>query len=1174
MFKAIFWHELKYWLKSPSLYVYALVFLLMAAGTMAGTSGIFGADSSGFKGMANAPLQLYAFVVLFHNLLLFLLPTILGHAIYRDYASKIYTILFTYPFRKADYLAGKFLGAFAVLLLISACIGIGLFAGTQLPGTDPALIGPTNLVTYLHLYSIYLIPNMLFTGLLVFGVVLFSRNIYAGFITVVLVLICREVLSRLAGSPESSYAPALLLDPFAETATHFYTRYLSQAEQSQLPIPLGAAVLCNRLFWLTGSALLGRLIYQYFTFDQHASSWTLFKKPTVTGEQQQPEALKMPIVVVHFTTLRQFQMAWKLALADLRFIWTSGAFLSMLIAGCVFVFILLLQINSPYETRILPVTWVMLKFPVLFFSLLIQCMTFLYAGVLIQRPKSAGIQELIDVSPVSNWALLLSKILALVGMQILLLLLPMMAGISVQVYQGDVNIEPEHYIFDLFGIHLIRFVLWAFAALWVQTLFTHPYVGLFVLIIGALGIEQLPQLGIESLVFRFNQDYFFSHYSDLSGYGYALLPYYAYKIYWLLFGLVLFGCSLLFWRRGGALSFRERMSLARKRCKGRLAVALLTASALFGGMGCWLYHLERTLPHVLTEKEADQITTLADQQYGHYAGAIQPRIVAVKVNMHIFPESLCFLSDGVYTLINPSGRPIDSLLISTAQSVHTSYRFDRTTDLLYQDVRAHFDIHRLQKRLLPGDTMHVYFEVKNIPNNLLYKNAAVERNGTFITSTIYPAVGYYRPYLNENPPARNNHYRSIDADYIDFEAIVSTSSDQTALAPGYLQHQWQQQGRQYFYYKSTTPVTNDFFFTSGRYEILKDKWKDISLEIYYHKGHEHNLAYQMQGLKATLDYCEQYFSPYQHKQIRIIEYSRLQGDFGQSFANTIPLSEIGFIMDNNDSRPGSLNLAFLGAAHELAHQWWGHQVIPADVPGLRMITESMAEYVSLQVMKRRYGTDKAHLFLKKASDIYRQKRAADTDVEKPLMYNPGLRKKHIAYQKGVLALHTMSHLIGEERLNAALRTYLNKVKNQTAPYTISAEMVDHIRQATPDSLQYLIRDLFETVTCYQHDLLSTQTTALPDGTYQVDISFTISKYRINDRGEKIYTNEADPVSHDKDQTSSLPLADYIEIGMFSNIRKPLYLKQHKVTQVHNTLRMIVSEMPASVVIDPNLLLIL
>jgi ABC-2 type transport system permease protein len=46
--------------------------------------------------------------------------------------------------------------------------------------------------------------------------------------------------------------------------------------------------------------------------------------------------------------------------------------------------------------------------------------------------------------------------------------------------------------------------------------------------------------------------------------------------------------------------------------------------------------------------------------------------------------------------------------------------------------------------------------------------------------------------------ARKNNYISTDSDWVTFETTVSTSGDQTAIAPGYLQKQWKKDGRNFF----------------------------------------------------------------------------------------------------------------------------------------------------------------------------------------------------------------------------------------------------------------------------------------------------------------------------------------------------------------------------------------
>jgi len=73
-------------------------------------------------------------------------------------------------------------------------------------------------------------------------------------------------------------------------------------------------------------------------------------------------------------------------------------------------------------------------------------------------------------------------------------------------------------------------------------------------------------------------------------------------------------------------------------------------------------------------------------------------------------------------------------------------------------------------------------------------------------------------------------------------------------------------------------------------------------------------------MKKSLDYFTVNFSPYQHKQVRILEFPRY-ARFAQSFPNTIPFSEsIGFIA--RVDKPDDVDYPFYVTAHEVAHQWW------------------------------------------------------------------------------------------------------------------------------------------------------------------------------------------------------------------------------------------------------------
>src|SRR5580704_15318801 len=111
----------------------------------------------------------------------------------------------------------------------------------------------------------------------------------------------------------------------------------------------------------------------------------------------------------------------------------------------------------------------------------------------------------------------------------------------------------------------------------------------------------------------------------------------------------------------------------------------------------------------------------------------------------------------------------------------------------------------------------------------------------------------------------------------------------------------------------------------------------------------------MKGMKASLAYCTTNFSPYQNKTLRIMEFPRY-ATFAQSFPASIPYSEsIGFIAKVDAKSDEDVDYPFYVTAHETAHQWWAHQVIGADVQGSTMLSETLAQYSALMVMKQKYG---------------------------------------------------------------------------------------------------------------------------------------------------------------------------------------------------------------------------
>jgi ABC-2 type transport system permease protein len=357
--------------------------------------------------------------------------------------------------------------------------------------------------------------------------------------------------------------------------------------------------------------------------------------------------------------------------------------------------------------------------------------------------------------------------------------------------------------------------------------------------------------------------------------------------------------------------------------------------------------------------------------------------------------------------------------------------------------------------------------------------------------------------------------------------------------------------------------TLDFFaYVSARYDVTTETYQGvagpIAISVYHIPQHNFNVQDMIDASKAGLAYYEKNYSPFQFKQYRIMEYPRYR-TFAQSFPNMVPFSEgIGYINRVKDPDE-DIDEAYFVVCHELAHQWWGHQLIGAQVEGSNMMSESLAEYSALRVMEKKYGDQNMRKFLARELDGYLRGRAGEIRHENPLVLVQN--EAYVWYQKGSVVLYALADYIGEDKLNAALHGFLlqyryaNATDALSGPYPDTRQFVAALRAATPPELQYYITDAFENIVLYDNKALSATYIQTPDKKYKVTLTVQAKKVQADGNGVE----------------SPMPIADYIDIGVFNgkkNHEKQLYLKKEKLTQEKQTFEIVVDELPTRAGIDP------
>jgi ABC-2 type transport system permease protein len=814
---------------------------------------------------------------------------------------------------------------------------------------------------------------------------------------------------------------------------------------------------------------------------------------------------------------------------------TNVYFIAIAGAGMLFLVLSSTQAGQIYGTATWPVTYQVIELLAGSFGLFVLIVITFYAGELAWQERDRRMNQVHDALPIPTWVPFLGKLSALVLVVLTLQCLLIACGLGLQASKGYFRFEPLLYVKELLGLQLVNWTLMIALIMLIHSLVNNKYLGHFIVILYFIGRGFLGRLGLEHLLFHYGSDPG-TTYSDMNRFGPFLDPFGWYKLYWGGFALLLAVLSNLFWVRGQETAAGWRLALARQRFTRPALVFAAGGLVLAVAAGAFIFWNTNVRNEYRTSFQQQELSVRYEKEYKQYEDLAQPRITASKVDVTLWPKEHRGRLAGTLTAVNKTSVAIPAVHVQIpAEADVASMTFNPPATKEKDDEELGYEIWRLAEPLQPGQGLTLAYDVSYAPKGFTNSGASttIVDNGTFINSGLVPSFGYsengelgdddtrrkhgLEPKERMAPvddlKARANTYISRDADWIDFEATVCTDPDQLAIAPGYLKREFEREGRRCFEYAMDAPILNFYSFLSARYVVERDSWHDVAIEVWHHPGHEYNVKRMIEATKAALEYYTTRFTPYQHRQVRILEFPRY-ASFAQSFPNTIPYSEsIGFIARVKDPAE-DIDYPFYVTAHEVAHQWFAHQVIGGNVQGSTMLSESFSQYAALKVMEAAFGRATMVKFLKYERDRYLQGRALERKKELPLLLVEN--QQYIHYNKGSVVLYAIADYIGEDKFNAALKTYLEKVRFQEPPYTNSLEFLAELRAVTPPDMQYLLDDMLVNITLY--DLRTTSATAarLADGTWEVVLEIDAKKLRADEEGTE----------------TEVPMNDLIDVGAF------------------------------------------
>jgi ABC-2 type transport system permease protein len=1077
---------------------------------------------------------------------------IMGRAVQQDFEQGMHHFFFSAPISKPAYVFGRFLGAYLVLALVFAGIPLGIWLGSFVPGIDPDRLGANHLSAFLLPWLLTLLPNLFIFGAIFFVLAALTRRMLPVYVASIVLTIGYTIAPSLARDFDYKLLAALI-DPFATTALVHLTEYWPIAQRNAGPVLLEGVYLANRLGW--GAFGLAVLLLGYWRLHlvgiQEARGHDPRREseaaPTLSqaavNTRERPDFARRSLALL---LARESVLHLRQSVATLPFAVIALAGMALVVTGT-------FDTGMLHGASTHPLTYQMLELIRDVCGLFIPLVTAFYAAQLVWRERDARTFELFDVLPVPGWLAPLSKTLALVAMQALLLFLVMLCAMLSQVFRGWLALEPGLYFQFLFTLLLPQYVLLAVLSLALQVICGRKYLGYAVLVASQVAIVTLQGRGIDHpLLGVFPQ----LDYSAMNGFGHYLLRQRVVQLYWAGAATILLVAAVVLWPRGVNAELRSRLRMARQQLTLPTLAAFGAGLLLFAGSGALLWYELDVAGNYRTTRSAEAVRAEYEARYRRFAALPQPQLAAVALQVDIHPRSRTLAIKGRYELENRGTTPLADLVLYQAPGADLVARLALPARLVTSDRARGFFHYRLATPLAPGARMAFEFELSHAPGGWLGigSDTPVGANATWFTQEALPRIGYQGAV--ELVDARDRRRHGLPAqgsapvlpaagERIAFSAAISTAADQIAVAPGALEREWIARGRRHFHYRAEAPMLANYAIASSGYAVRHERWQDVAIDAYYLPQHERNIDRLLRGATAVLDYGTRAYGPYRLHDLRLVETPRSSGA-ARTFPGMLALPEDGAFIAQPDagSRTG-IDYPFYMGAWAAAGQWWGQQ-LPAGV-----LADSAAEYTALMALRRSAGAPAMRRYLRHDLHAYLMGRALAPRRELPLAQARAVAEPWLGQRKGGMALYLLQDLLGEERVNGVLRGLLASQRPGASVPGVP-ELASALRALAPPDKAYLVDDLFDAIVFYENRADSAVARRRPDGRYEVTLRASAGKLRAGGPAEQ-----------------PMALADYIEFGVDDRDGKPLLRERRLVRERLHTLTFVVDGRPARAGIDPD-----
>lgn len=370
-------------------------------------------------------------------------------------------------------------------------------------------------------------------------------------------------------------------------------------------------------------------------------------------------------------------------------------------------------------------------------------------------------------------------------------------------------------------------------------------------------------------------------------------------------------------------------------------------------------------------------------------------------------------------VLDAKGMQIDTVMLingSNNQPLRYTYKDDQ--------LKIQFN-----KTYQPADTIQLYLRYTAMP----YKEstggsaAITEDRGLYFINTDGSIPGKPEQIWTQGETESNSHWLiTIDKPNTRFTSQIELLVPDTmqTLSNGALISSTNQPGHmREDVWKIDMPIqAYAVMFSIGRYDIIKDHWKDKEVNYYVEPKYGPYGALMFQHTPAMIDYFSKITGvPYPwNKYDQVVVRDYVSGAMENTTA-----SLFGEFMNENAREIADRNFEDV-VSHELFHQWFGDYVTCESWSNIT-VNESFANYSEKLWRYHEYGKAYADELLFEDLEKYLQ---ASKHSDPPLVrFYYGDREDvfdRISYEKGGAILNYMNKLMGDAAFDKAMNIYLTK----------------------------------------------------------------------------------------------------------------------------------------------------